>query len=63
MFMMMKVMMAFIIIIICSSSPSFMFIVALLFRVLFKCAIGPDWKCSGCVVLIVMITAGDAEDA
>ena len=23
----------------------------------FKCAVRPDWKCRGCVVMIVMITA------
>ena len=33
------------------------------FHIRFKCAVRPDWKCRGCVVLIVMITAGDAEDA
>ena len=36
---------------------------ALLFHIRFKCAVRPDWKCRGCVVMIVMITAGDAEDA
>ena len=37
---------------------------ALLFHIRFKCAAdGPGWKCRGCVVMIVMITAADAEDA
>ena len=31
---------------------------ALLFQILFKCAVRPDWKCRGCVVMIVMISAG-----
>ena len=23
----------------------------------------PDWRCRGCVVIIIMMTVGDAEDA
>ena len=36
---------------------------ALLFHIRFRCAVRPDCKCRGCVVMIVMITASDAEDA
>ena len=36
-------------------------IIALFVR--FKCAVRPGWRCTGFVVMIVMITAGDAEDA
>ena len=32
------------------------------FHTRFKSAVRPDWKCRGCVVMIVMMTAGDAED-
>ena len=38
-------------------------IIALFAHIRFKCAVRPGWKCTGCVVMIVMITAGDAEDA
>ena len=67
--MMMRVMMVvfffimFVFIIICIMMLLIMFIIACLFHICFKCAVRPDWKCRGCVVLIIMITAGDAEDA
>ena len=40
-----------------------MFIIALLFHIHFKGAVRPNWKCRGCVIMIVMIIGGDAEDA
>ena len=35
----------------------------LLSHIRFKCPVIPDYKCRGCVVMIVMITAGDAGDS
>ena len=35
----------------------------LLFHIRFKYAVRPDWKCRGCVVMIVMAIAADAGDA
>ena len=32
-------------------------------RRLFKSPVGPDWRCRGCVVMIIMMTVGDADDA
>ena len=29
----------------------------------FKGSARPDWRCRGCVVMIIIMTAGDAEDA
>ena len=29
----------------------------------FKGSVRPDWRCRGCVVMILIMTAGDAEDA
>ena len=29
----------------------------------FKSPVGPDWRCRGCVVIIIMMTVGDADDA
>ena len=29
----------------------------------FKSPARPDWRCRGCVVIIIMMTVGDAEDA
>ena len=29
----------------------------------FKSPVRPDWRCRGCVVIIIMMTVGDAEDA
>ena len=29
----------------------------------FKGSVRPDWRCRGCVVMIIIMTAGDAEDA
>ena len=26
-------------------------------------SVRPDWRCRGCVVIIIMMTVGDAEDA
>ena len=28
-----------------------------------KVHVRPDWRCKGCVVIIIMMTVGDAEDA
>ena len=28
-----------------------------------KSPVRPDWRCRGCVVIIIMMTVGDAEDA
>ena len=33
------------------------------FYVRFNSPVRPDWRCRGCVVMIVMMTVGDAEDA
>ena len=33
------------------------------FHIRFKSPIRPDWRCRGCVVIIIMMTVGDAEDA
>ena len=29
----------------------------------FKSAARADWRCRGCVVIVIIITVGDAEDA
>ena len=29
----------------------------------FNSPVRPDWRCRGCVVIIIMMTVGDAEDA
>ena len=34
-----------------------------LFYVCFKGSVRPDWRCRGCVVMTVIMTVGDAEDA
>ena len=34
-----------------------------LFHIRFKSPVRPDWRCRGCVVIIIMMTVGDAEDA
>ena len=28
-----------------------------------KSPVRPDWRCRGCVVIIIIMTVGDAEDA
>ena len=28
-----------------------------------KGSVRPDWRCRGCVVMLIIMTAGDAEDA
>ena len=33
-----------------------------LFYIRFKCPVRPDWRCRRCVDMIIMMTAGDAED-
>ena len=33
------------------------------FYIRFKSPVRPDWRCRGCVVIIIMMTVGDAEDA
>ena len=34
-----------------------------LFHIRFKSPVRPDWRCRGCVVIIIIMTVGDAEDA
>ena len=34
-----------------------------LFYVRFEGSVRPDWRCRGCVVIIIIMTVGDAEDA
>ena len=34
-----------------------------LFYIRFKCHVRPDLRCRRCVDMIIMMTAGDAEDA
>ena len=34
-----------------------------LFHIRFKSPVRADWRCRGCVVIIIITTAGDAEDA
>ena len=34
-----------------------------LFHIRFKSPVRPDWRCRGCVVIIIMMIVGDAEDA
>ena len=34
-----------------------------LFHIRFKSPVRPDWGCRGCVVIIIIMTVGDAEDA
>ena len=34
-----------------------------LFHIRFKSPVRPDWRCRGRVVIIIMMTVGDAEDA
>ena len=34
-----------------------------LFHIRFKSPDRPDWRCRGCVVIIIMMTVGDVEDA
>ena len=36
---------------------------AYLFYIRFKCPVRPDLRCRRCVDMIIMMTAGDAEDA
>ena len=54
-----------------SSSSSFFFIyvssiffviVLICFYIRFKCPVRPDLRCRRCVDMIIMMTAGDAED-
>ena len=33
------------------------------FHIRVKSLVRPDWRCRGCVVIIIMMTVGDAEDA
>ena len=35
----------------------------LLFYIRFKCPVRPDLRCRRCVDMIIMMSAGDAEDA
>ena len=41
----------------------FFVIVLTSFYVRFKCPVRPDLRCSRCVDMIIIMTAGDAEDA
>ena len=34
-----------------------------LFHIRFKSPVIADWRCRGCVVIIIIMTVGDAEDA
>ena len=34
-----------------------------LFYIRFKGSVRPYWRCRGCIVMIILMTAGDAEDA
>ena len=34
-----------------------------LYDIRFKSPVRPDWRCRGCVVIIMMMTVGDAEGA
>ena len=34
-----------------------------LFQIRFKCPVRPDLRCRRCADMIIMMTAGDAEDA
>ena len=34
-----------------------------LFYIRFKSPVRADWRCRGCVVIIIIMTVGDAEDA
>ena len=34
-----------------------------LFDTRFKGSVRADWRCKGCVVMIIIMTVGDAEDA
>ena len=34
-----------------------------LFHIRFKSPVRPDWRCRGCVVIIIIMTVGDAEGA
>ena len=40
-----------------------MIVVVLIFHIRFKGSFRPDWRCRGCVVMIIIMTAGHAEDA
>ena len=33
------------------------------FHIRFKSPVRPDWRCRGCVAMIIRMTVGDAEDA
>ena len=33
-----------------------------LFHTHFKSAVRADWRCRGCVVIVIIMTVGDAED-
>ena len=37
--------------------------VVALFYKRFKGSVRADWRCRGCVVMIIIMTVGDAEDA
>ena len=34
-----------------------------LFLIRFNSAVRADWRCRGCIVIIIIMTVGDAEDA
>ena len=39
------------------------FVVLISLYICFKGGVRADWRCSGCVVMIIIMTVGDAEDA
>ena len=40
-----------------------MMLSSLSFSIRFKGGVKADWRCRGCVVMIIIMTVGDAEDA
>ena len=34
-----------------------------LFQIRFKSPVRADWRCRGCVVIVIIMTVGDAKDA
>ena len=39
------------------------FVVLIFLYLRFKGGVRADWRCSGCVVMTIIMTVGDAEDA
>ena len=38
-------------------------VVLIFFYIRFKGSVRADWRCRGCVVIIIIMTVGDAKDA